>query len=191
MWQSTISPPIGIPDSEDRKFGSDEKEPAKATVGKGFALASLCTPFVGGNKDKVHCIKDKTVSDAEKELLDLTRKLLQSIALADWETYTVLCDPSLTAFEPEALGQRVEGLDFHRFYFDLAKSSTKSQATLCQPHVRLLGDTGIVTYVRLTQVSPAGAPPATAAYEETRVWHKTSAGWKHVHFHRSPAASAG
>lgn len=29
-----------------------------------------------------------------------------------------MCDPGMTAFEPEALGNLVEGLDFHRFYFE-------------------------------------------------------------------------
>ncbi|EGV91170.1 Calcium/calmodulin-dependent protein kinase type II delta chain [Cricetulus griseus] len=29
-----------------------------------------------------------------------------------------ICDPGLTAFEPEALGNLVEGMDFHRFYFE-------------------------------------------------------------------------
>lgn len=29
-----------------------------------------------------------------------------------------ICDPQLTAFEPEALGNLVEGMDFHKFYFD-------------------------------------------------------------------------
>ena len=32
-------------------------------------------------------------------------------------------DPNLTAFEPEALGNLVEGLEFHRFYFDNCKYS--------------------------------------------------------------------
>lgn len=29
-----------------------------------------------------------------------------------------ICDPGLTSFEPEALGNLVEGMDFHRFYFE-------------------------------------------------------------------------
>lgn len=32
-----------------------------------------------------------------------------------------MCDPGMTAFEPEALGNLVEGLDFHRFYFENCK----------------------------------------------------------------------
>jgi len=32
--------------------------------------------------------------------------------------YRKICDPHLTAFEPEALGNLVEGMDFHKFYFD-------------------------------------------------------------------------
>ncbi len=42
-----------------------------------------------------------------------------------------ICDPGLTSFEPEALGNLVEGIDFHRFYFENCKcvqaKKTKSQ----------------------------------------------------------------
>ena len=53
-----------------------------------------------------------------QEVLDLNERLLQSIAKGDWETYQQLCDPTLTAFEAESRGQLVEGMEFHRFYFD-------------------------------------------------------------------------
>lgn len=33
-------------------------------------------------------------------------------------TFSKICDPGLTSFEPEALGNLVEGMDFHRFYFE-------------------------------------------------------------------------
>lgn len=32
--------------------------------------------------------------------------------------FSKICDPGLTSFEPEALGNLVEGMDFHRFYFE-------------------------------------------------------------------------
>lgn len=37
-----------------------------------------------------------------------------------------MCDPGMTAFEPEALGNLVEGLDFHRFYFENREQSLLS-----------------------------------------------------------------
>lgn len=45
-----------------------------------------------------------------------------------------ICDPGLTSFEPEGLGNLVEGMDFHRFYFDNRKSiaaAAESASTVC------------------------------------------------------------
>lgn len=39
-------------------------------------------------------------------------------ALIFCHIFRKICDPHLTAFEPEALGNLVEGMDFHKFYFD-------------------------------------------------------------------------
>lgn len=44
------------------------------------------------------------------ELLALSQQLLDAIDRGDWETYDDLCDPSLTAYEPEAVGQLVRGM---------------------------------------------------------------------------------
>ena len=66
-----------------------------------------------------------------EELLHLNQRLLDSIAQADWATYQELCDASLTAFEPEAVGQLVEGLDFHRFYFQLGGAKNSHNTTMC------------------------------------------------------------
>jgi calcium/calmodulin-dependent protein kinase (CaM kinase) II len=120
----------------------------------------------------------------EQELLDLTKRLLDAIAAADWKTYEQLCDPTISAFEPEGRGHLIEGMPFHRYYFDLGAAKTPRANTLSSPHVRLLGEVAVVTYVRLVQaIGESG--PTTSAYEETRVWHKQPAGWRHVHFHRS------
>ena len=126
--------------------------------------------------------------NTRQELIDLTQRLLDSIAQADWNTYAELCDPTISCFEPEAHGHLVEGMEFHHYYFNLGAGSTAVNTTLSSPHVRVLGDVAIVSYVRLTQrLNPTGAP-MTTAFEETRVWQMQKGHWKHVHFHRSAPA---
>ena len=127
---------------------------------------------------------------AETQLLDLTRQLLTAIADQNWSTYSRLCDPSLTCFEPEARGQLVAGMDFHKFYFELKGSRGPRNTTLVSPQVRLLGSDGaVVSYVRLIQKLDDEGAPITSAVEETRVWQRIQGEWKHVHFHRSATAS--
>lgn len=119
-------------------------------------------------------------------LINLTHCLLESIITGNWEAYNELCDPSLSCFEPEARGNLIEGMDFHRFYFELDHSNTKMQCTMVRPHVRVLGDTAVVSYVRATQVlDQSTGAVSTRTSEETRVWHRIEGNWKHVHFHRS------
>ena len=121
----------------------------------------------------------------EDELLVLCEKLLEAIDTKDYATYTELCDVSLSSFEPEALGQLVEGLPFHAFYLERTGNATR-QSTICSPRVRLMGETtACVTYVRLVQSVDADAQDTVGSYEETRIWEKQGAAWKHVHFHRS------
>lgn len=118
------------------------------------------------------------------ELLRLNQKLLDSIARADWKTYEALCDPTLTCFEPEAMGQLVAGMEFHRFYFQRPGATTPFNTTMASPHVRVMGDVAVISYVRLNQRVGDGVP-SSRAVEETRVWQKQNGVWKHVHFHRS------
>jgi ketosteroid isomerase-like protein len=123
---------------------------------------------------------------AADELITLTKRLLTSIAEADWATYQELCDPALTAFEPEALASCVEGLEFHRFYFQRRPAPGQVNVTVCDPKVHVTGDAAVIAYVRLVQRSGPDGAAATTGYQETRVWHKKNGAWKHVHFHRSP-----
>ena len=128
------------------------------------------------------------MSAAAQELLILSQKLLTAIDSGDWKGYEALCDDSITCFEPEALGQVVGGMAFHKFYFDLPGSPTKpaKQSTIASLHIREMGTAAVVSYVRVVQkLDATGAPISTAAME-TRVWEKKDSGWKHVHFHRSP-----
>jgi hypothetical protein len=78
----------------------------------------------------------------------MTEQLLEAISSGDYETYSYvylgrfvsatarlifvsfvcvfttrpwnrkICDPHITSFEPEALGNLVEGMEFHKFFFD-------------------------------------------------------------------------
>jgi calcium/calmodulin-dependent protein kinase (CaM kinase) II len=122
----------------------------------------------------------------KSELLQLTQRLLECIAKGDWATYQELCDPSLTAFEPEARSQLVEGMEFHEFYFELGGVKGRHHTTMCSPHVRVMGDVAIVAYARLVQCVGADGAPVTIASNETRVWQRQDGHWKHVHFHRTP-----
>ena len=121
----------------------------------------------------------------EESLLEASRQLLRSIDSGDWKTYASLCDESLTCFEPEAEGHLVAGLPFHKFYFDLPHPQAPRLSSISSPHVRIVGDVGIVCYVRLVQKLDAGGAPITATVSETRVWRREGNTWKHIHFHRS------
>jgi len=123
---------------------------------------------------------------AAEELLSLSHKLLEAIDAGNWNAYAELCDPSISCFEPEALGQQIVGLPFHKFYFDLPRGNSPKLSTIASPTVRVMGDAGLVTYVRVVQKLDGTGSPVSVAAHETRVWQKSPAGWKHVHFHRSP-----
>ena len=123
-----------------------------------------------------------------EELIALNQRLLNCIAEGDWKTYSELCDPSLSAFEPEAKGHLVEGLPFHKFYFDLRNTAASHSTTMASPHVRLLGEAAVVSYVRLNQRVNSAGEAMVSAIEETRVWQRQNGMWRHVHFHRSPAS---
>lgn len=125
-------------------------------------------------------------SSDSQTLIELTHRLLDVIDNRDWSQYEELCESTLTAFEPEAAGHLVEGLNFHEHYFHSPPSQNTKQSTVSSPHVRLLGDTAVVTYVRLVQMTDENGS-STTAMEETRIWHRRDDVWQHVHFHRSPA----
>ncbi len=121
-----------------------------------------------------------------EELLEQNRRLLDAIAAGDWKTYEELCDPQLTCFEPEARGHVVQGLAFHKFYFELGGANKSINTTMVEPVVTFCGDdTAVIAYIRLTQQLDADGKPITTAMEETRVWRRTAGRWRHVHFHRS------
>uniref|UniRef100_A0A2K5RKP2 calcium/calmodulin-dependent protein kinase n=1 Tax=Cebus imitator TaxID=2715852 RepID=A0A2K5RKP2_CEBIM len=133
-------------------------------------------------------IEDEDVKARKQEIIKVTEQLIEAINNGDFEAYTKICDPGLTAFEPEALGNLVEGMDFHRFYFEnaLSKSNKPIHTIILNPHVHLVGDdAACIAYIRLTQYMDGSGMPKTMQSEETRVWHRRDGKWQNVHFHRS------
>ncbi|XP_073729285.1 calcium/calmodulin-dependent protein kinase type II subunit gamma isoform X27 [Misgurnus anguillicaudatus] len=129
----------------------------------------------------------------KQEIIKITEQLIEAINNGDFEAYTRICDPGLTSFEPEALGNLVEGMDFHKFYFEnlLSKNSKPVHTTILNPHVHLIGeDAACIAYIRLTQYIDSQGHPRSCQSEETRVWHRRDAKWLNIHFHCSGAPAA-
>lgn len=125
-------------------------------------------------------------ADAE-ELLDVTRRMLAAIHDGDAETYGKLSSDDLSCFE-DVCAYRIDGLEFHLALIrQMAAEPTLKPARfdMLTPRVQVYGDTGIVTYTRLMTYVDGGKPRWTTC-NETRVFVKSTDGWKLVHFHRSP-----
>ncbi|XP_032370874.1 calcium/calmodulin-dependent protein kinase (CaM kinase) II beta 1 isoform X36 [Etheostoma spectabile] len=138
-------------------------------------------------------VEDEDVKVRKQEIIKITEQLIEAINNGDFEAYAKICDPGLTSFEPEALGNLVEGMDFHRFYFEnlLAKNSKPIHTTILNPHVHLIGeDAACIAYIRLTQYVDNQGRPRSSQSEETRVWHRRDSKWQNIHFHCSGAPAA-
>ncbi|XP_016351727.1 calcium/calmodulin-dependent protein kinase type II subunit beta-like isoform X21 [Sinocyclocheilus anshuiensis] len=138
-------------------------------------------------------VEDEEMKARKQEIIKITEQLIEAINNGDFEAYAKICDPGLTCFEPEALGNLVEGMDFHRFYFEnlLSKNSKPIHTTILNPHVHLIGDeAACIAYIRLTQYVDEQGRPRSSQSEETRVWHRRDSKWQNVHFHCSGAPAA-
>uniref|UniRef100_A0A8C3R4F5 calcium/calmodulin-dependent protein kinase n=1 Tax=Cyanoderma ruficeps TaxID=181631 RepID=A0A8C3R4F5_9PASS len=137
--------------------------------------------------------EDEDLKVRKQEIIKITEQLIEAINNGDFEAYTKICDPGLTSFEPEALGNLVEGMDFHKFYFEnlLSKNSKPIHTTILNPHVHVIGeDAACIAYIRLTQYIDGQGRPRTTQSEETRVWHRRDGKWLNVHYHCSGAPAA-
>ncbi|XP_076766204.1 calcium/calmodulin-dependent protein kinase II isoform X15 [Xylocopa sonorina] len=186
--------------SQNSQIGASPSSPAAVYIGNNHAAtptASSRRYDSSNNEIRIVCpIKtcsqlstNSQCSARRQEIIKMTEQLIDSINTGDFEAYTKICDPHLTAFEPEALGNLVEGMDFHKFYFDnavLGKNCKAVNTTILNPHVHLLGeDAACIAYVRLTQYMDKQGVAHTHQSEESRVWHKRDNKWQNVHFHRS------
>ncbi|XP_061564811.1 calcium/calmodulin-dependent protein kinase type II subunit gamma isoform X10 [Cololabis saira] len=206
--QSTVvhNPPDGVKGSTESNATNDEEEMkvpphdvkrmAWNSTGNSScpdsdqSQSSIPAAPLGGN---AVAAKSNTKPTRKQEIIKITEQLIEAINNGDFEAYTRICDPGLTSFEPEALGNLVEGMDFHKFYFEnlLSKNSKPVHTTLLNPHVHLIGeDAACIAYIRLTQFVDSTGRPRSSQSEETRVWHRRDGKWLNVHFHCSGAPAA-
>ncbi|KAM9462941.1 calcium/calmodulin-dependent protein kinase (CaM kinase) II gamma 1 isoform 12-T12 [Clarias gariepinus] len=146
-----------------------------------------------GSTESCNTNEEEDMKARKQEIIKITEQLIEAVNNGDFDAYTRICDPGLTSFEPEALGNLVEGMDFHKFYFEnlLSKNNKPVHTTILNPHVHLIGeDAACIAYIRLTQYIDSQGRPRTCQSEETRVWHRRDAKWLNVHFHCSGAPAA-
>ncbi|XP_049326275.1 calcium/calmodulin-dependent protein kinase (CaM kinase) II beta 1 isoform X28 [Astyanax mexicanus] len=154
---------------------------------------NLPSPALESSDSSNATVEDEDMKARKQEIIKITEQLIEAINNGDFEAYAKICDPGLTSFEPEALGNLVEGMDFHRFYFEnlLSKNSKPIHTTILNPHVHLIGeDAACIAYIRLTQYVDGQGRPRSSQSEETRVWHRRDSKWQNVHFHCSGAPAA-
>ncbi|XP_047016977.1 calcium/calmodulin-dependent protein kinase type II subunit beta isoform X4 [Ictalurus punctatus] len=185
--QTTVihNPVDGIKESSDSSNTTIEDEDVK---GKSIDSSSLKAV-----SERRQSSPGPAVFSRKQEIIKITEQLIEAVNNGDFEAYAKICDPGLTSFEPEALGNLVEGMDFHRFYFEnlLSKNSKPIHTTILNPHVHLIGeDAACIAYIRLTQYVDGQGRPRSSQSEETRVWHRRDSKWQNVHFHCSGAPAA-
>lgn len=88
-------------DSSNTTLEDDESTSKEVTIGRSKTI-----------------IQADTCSGRKQEVIRITEQLLDAINNGDFEAYSALCDANLTSFEPESLGNLLDGMDFHKFYFD-------------------------------------------------------------------------
>ena len=135
-------------------------------------------------------LKSSLVLDLEKDVLQCNHGLLEALAARDWAAYREFCHESLTAFESRADGALIEGLEYHEFGFShdqsevtAEKGKEQSSTIVSGPHVRVMGQTAVVSYTRET-LGPGGQQ--VQVLEETRVWRTFRGRWLQVHYHSTP-----
>ncbi|KAM9772900.1 calcium/calmodulin-dependent protein kinase type II subunit gamma isoform X9 [Syngnathus acus] len=186
--QSTVvhNPPDGIKGSTESNATNDEEEMKADSSALSLSSATEEMPPLLPSPQS-------SPASRKQEIIKITEQLIEAINNGDFDAYTRICDPGLTSFEPEALGNLVEGMDFHKFYFEnlLSKNNKPVHTTLLNPHVHLIGeDAACIAYIRLTQFVDSGGRPRSSQSEETRVWHRRDSKWLNVHFHCSGAPAA-
>ncbi|XP_073683900.1 calcium/calmodulin-dependent protein kinase (CaM kinase) II gamma 1 isoform X9 [Garra rufa] len=195
---TVVHNPVDGPKGSTESCNTNEEEDmkgrkAESTQGASSDSAVMSQCSAGEELPALVASPQGSPATRKQEIIKITEQLIEAVNNGDFEAYTRICDPGLTSFEPEALGNLVEGMDFHKFYFEhlLSKNNKPVHTTILNPHVHLIGeDAACIAYIRLTQYIDTQGRPRSCQSEETRVWHRRDSKWLNVHFHCSGAPAA-
>ena len=127
-------------------------------------------------------IRDSLLVNLEHEVLARNEALLTALATNDWPRYKTMCHPSMTVFESRSDGALIEGFEGHELGFTHGPEGSSSGTLLTTPpHVRIMGQTAVVSYKREVTSPQGGDMSRTVA--ETRVYQMLAGNWLQVHYH--------
>ena len=136
------------------------------------------------------------MTDAEQEVLDVTRQLIEAVYRRDTDFYRAHATEDMSAYEWFIAPARIDGLDFHLHLMGaggMVGVDENSRVDLLDPRVQLCGTNGEVAVVTFTllvtypTVDGVGKP-GFYTDNQTRVLVRDNDDqtWKMIHFHRSP-----
>merc|ERR1711871_400456 len=122
-------------------------------------------------------LRSALVCDLEKEVLQKNQLLLKALTANDWELYSSLCHDTLSAVEPSAGSNLIEGLDYHAFSFNhgCSLNSSGTQHIISEPQIRVMGRSAVVSYHRECRHTD---PSKSYSVDETRIWESFHGEWK-------------
>ena len=133
------------------------------------------------------------MTETEAEVLDLTRRLIESVYRRDLDFYRAHATEDMSAYEWFIAPARIDGLDFHLHLMGaggMVGVHEESRVDLLDPRVQLCGaarDVAVVTFTLLVTYPAAGTGiPTFYTDNQTRVLVCEDGAWKMIHFHRSP-----
>ena len=127
------------------------------------------------------------MENAESEVLEITRQMLNAMYTGDPEVHRTHSAVDMSSYEWYIAPQRIDGLDFHLTLIEGGGNGTAGRLDMLTPRVQVYGDTAIVNYTLLkTSFGSESSPPQFATMNETRVFVRLEGIWKMVHLHKSP-----
>jgi hypothetical protein len=125
--------------------------------------------------------------NAEEEVLDITRRMLEAMYTSDPEVHRRHCAEDMSSVEWYIAPYRIDGAEFHLGLIEAGGNAAIARFDMLTPRVQVYGDTAIVNYTLLKTSVATDAGAAFSRINETRVFVKLDGIWKMVHLHKSPA----